>query len=190
MPESDQTGGSSPGSPGSPVDVATGNLTKSFELNTPQTTAVSVAASAAKKVYEEPPIPPSKKEPKDPLEKPKKIYDHPFLSEYSLTLRVQRLEERIRELRKWKWEVAYREATIGDALTEEECRKRISNHKAELIGDLEKWKNGTVFRLRRLQEAQENKYAIEFAQLAADKVEINKGIDMMKKWLMELEFAR
>lgn len=165
----------------STVEVARGALNASFNV------CHSWEATPARG---ETPIPPSRSEPADVIRRPDKVYEFPFLPDYSLTLRLQRVEERLRDLRKLKWEVAFREATMVDALSEEECRARIYAFQEEQVGLLEEWKVGTLNRLREKQDGQEHQYSKEMQQLTSDRTQCQEAVELLDRRLKEVEFQR
>ncbi|CAD7955254.1 unnamed protein product [Amoebophrya sp. A25] len=129
---------------------------------------------------------------KDELPLPEKVDDPPpRLHEYSLSLRAERLEDRIAELKRLKLEIATVEyMKNGGGVTREQCQDMILGTQEELFAQLAEWRETTIVPMKKLQAEQEAKSAKEFGCMDRNRCEQREAMDLLSRRLRELEFQR
>ncbi|CAD7966738.1 unnamed protein product [Amoebophrya sp. A120] len=117
----------------------------------------------------------------------------PKLHEYSLTLRVDRLAERIAELRKLKLEIVKAELIKSGAagsLTEEECQKFVTETESDLLQKISSFRAEMFEPWTNTQEREHERTGVDLGNMQRSRKEHVESVDLLSRRLRELEFQR
>eukprot|EP00392_Amoebophrya_sp_AT5.2_P009898 g9929.t1 len=117
----------------------------------------------------------------------------PKLNEYSLSLRADRLKEKIAELKALKLQIAHAEmlhAAGEGSVSEEQCAAMCQATEEELLVKLRSFHAESFEPWHDVQTKEEQRSAFDLANLQKTRQEHRESIDLVSTRLRELEFQR